>query len=171
MSLQTSAARVKSATGGRRQREATIEQGGAIRMPKPTSLKWIDAFETGDAEIDRLHRNLVKDYNNLLTLLAHEAAWPLVVAQTKKLIIDCIEHFRVEEVILERHRFPRRESHAAQHRRIEGRLRALLARMESSDGSLAEHRDLPASLGPVIVDIMIRHDLDFRSHLLHRRGR
>lgn len=171
MALQTSTARVKSATGGLAQHETIIDQGGAIAGLKPTLLKWIDAFETGDAEIDLLHRNLVKDYNDLLTLLAHKAAWPSVVAQTKKLILDCIEHFRLEEVILQHNGFPRCESHAAQHRRMEGGLRALLARMENFDGSLAEHRDLPASLGPVIVDLMIRHDLDYRSHLLHQRGR
>jgi hypothetical protein len=59
----------------------------------------------------------------------------------------------------------------AEHRRMEQDLRGLIARMEQVDGSLKEHRDLPASLGPSIIDLMIRHDLDYRSHVLHFQGR
>jgi hypothetical protein len=54
---------------------------------------------------------------------------------------------------------------------MEQDLRGLIARMEQVDGSLKEHRDLPASLGPSIIDLMIRHDLDYRSHVLHFQGR
>ena len=166
-----SAAMSVSETSGRRPHERRAGQDGPAGASKTTMLKWIDIFETGNAEIDSLHRELIKDCNGLLTLLADEAAWPSIVAQAGKLVVDCIEHFRVEQSVLERIKFPRRDEHVAEHTRIEERLRMLLARMESVDGSLKEHRDLPASLGPSLVDLMIRHDLDYRSHLLYRQGR
>ena len=134
-------------------------------------VKWMDIFETGDAELDSLHRKLVEDCNALLTLLAEDGAWPLIVAAARKLVADCIEHFRVEGAMLERIEFPRRAAHAAEHRRLERDLRSLVAHMERVDGSLPEHRDLPASLGPALIDLMIRHDLDYRSHLLYWQGR
>jgi hemerythrin len=164
MSLATPLAAASSPTSGRQRRD------GAAKEPNPI-LEWIDSFETGNAEIDALHRTLVKEYNGLLTLIAEDGAWPLIVAETRRLVVDCIEHFRVEDAILRRIGFPRYEAHAAQHRRLEQELRDLIARMERADGSLAEHRELPASLGPVIVDLMIRHDLDYRSYVLHRQGR
>jgi hypothetical protein len=36
---------------------------------------------------------------------------------------------------------------------------------------LQEHREIPRSLAPALVDVIIRHDLDFRSHLLQQQGR
>jgi hypothetical protein len=50
-------------------------------------------------------------------------------------------------------------------------MQALIVRMEQLDGSLNEHREYPRSLGPSLIDLIIRHDLDYRSHLLHQQGR
>lgn len=65
-------------------------------------LKWIDAFETGSAEIDMLHRELVRDCNGLLLLIDNESVWPLILAEAKKLVASCTEHFRTEESLLEK---------------------------------------------------------------------
>jgi hemerythrin len=162
---------INDVTGGRGLRENEVGQGAKARTPQPIFLKWLDIFETGNAEIDCMHRKLVDDCNNMLTLVADDAPWLMITAQTKRLVVNCIAHFRVEDSILGRMGFPRRDSHVEEHRRIEQELRDLLARMELVDGSLAEHRDLPASLGPSMIDLMIRHDLDYRSHMLHRQGR
>jgi hypothetical protein len=53
---------------------------------------------------------------------------------------------------------------------MEQRSRDLIARMEQVDGSLKEHWELPASLGPYLMDLMIRHDRDYRSHVQYRRA-
>ncbi len=142
-----------------------------MNVPNSSLLKWMDIFETGIAELDAWHRKLVNDCNDLLRLLATDPSWGLVVAKTWDLVSGCVEHFRVEEAIMQRIDFPRRVDHAEEHRRIEEQLRSLIARMQTLDGSLPEHRELPASLGPAIIDLMIRHDLDYKSHLLYRQGR
>jgi hemerythrin-like metal-binding protein len=165
MSMTMSAGAVRSPTGGRPNERAA----GDARMP--VYLKWIDAFETGNVEIDALHRELVEDCNSLLLLVENDAAWPLILADAKKLVEGCVQHFRAEESLLERTKFARSAEHKAEHRRLEHEMQRLIDRMEQVDGSLKEHGEIARSFGPSLIDVLIRHDLDFRSHLLHQQGR
>ena len=142
---------------------------GGRRHGEFNRLRWIEAFETGCAEIDDLHRQLVRAWNGILLLLESEAAWSLIVADTRRLVDNCVSHFQAEEDVLKRTRFPRCDAHVAEHQRLERELRALIARMERVDGSRQEHRDYPKLIGPSLVELIIRHDLDFKSHLLHHK--
>ena len=160
----TSAAAPQTATGGRRHGSGV--SGGA---DKRIHLKWIAAFETGSSEIDALHRELVQDCSGLLLLVENNAAWPLIVAEATRLVESCVAHFRLEEMLLEQTRFPRRLEHLAEHRRLERDLGNLIEQMKRVNGSLKEHHDIPRSLGPTLVDLIVRHDLDFRSHLLRQQ--
>jgi hemerythrin-like metal-binding protein len=162
--MTTSAGPTESKAGGRRRFERAAGSG-FVR------LEWINAFETGNAEIDDLHRKLVQDCNDLLLLIDNESAWTRIIAEAKKLVESCLEHFRAEEVLLERTRFPRCAEHAAEHGRLEREMQALIIGMEQVDGPLKEHREYPRSLGRSLIDVIIRHDLDYRSHLLHQQGR
>jgi hemerythrin-like metal-binding protein len=165
MSVPTWATVVSSLGQRRHHRQAPDGGYGSIR------LEWIDVFETGNLEIDTIHRKLILDCNRLLALVDNEASWSLIVDEARRFLERCIEHFRSEESLLECTKFPRYAEHVAEHRRMESEMQALLKRMEQVDGSLEEHRDLPRSLGPDLIELMIRHDLDYRSHLLHQQGR
>jgi hemerythrin len=134
-------------------------------------LSWIDAFETGSPEIDAVHRQLIDDCNRLLLLIDRQEGWPAIITEASGLVERCVAHFRLEESALVQNKFPRCADHAAEHRRVERKMRRLMGRMEKGDGSLAEHRELPAALVPLLIDFMVRHDLDFRSHLLYQQGR
>ena len=144
--------------------------GGGRRRDGIDRLHWIEAFETGSAEIDDLHRKLVQDCNSILLLLENGAEWPLIVAETRKLVADCVAHFGKEEELLRRTGFPRCVAHAAEHQRLEQEMDGLIARMEHVDGSMAEHREYPKLLGPSLIELIVRHDLDYKSHLLHHNG-
>jgi hemerythrin-like metal-binding protein len=137
---------------------------------RPPYLQWIKSFESGSAEIDALHRELLDECNKLLLALEDGAPWPCIVADAGKLVEGCIQHFRHEEELLAWTRFPRRAEHIAEHRRLERELRGLLSSMSMVDGSLEEHREYPRSFAPMLIEFMIRHDLDFRSHLLRHQG-
>ena len=143
---------------------------GERRRAGTNRLRWIEAFETGSAEIDDMHRKLVQDCNSILLLLENEAAWPLIVGETRKLVADCIAHFREEERFLQRTGFPRCADHTAAHHRLEHELNNLVVRMEEVDGSTAEHREYPKLLGPSLIELILRHDLDYKSHVLHHNG-
>jgi hemerythrin len=133
-------------------------------------LKWIDAFETGHAEIDALHRGLVEDCHSLLLLSESETAWPLVVAQAKKLVSACVAHFHLEEALLEEIQFPRRAEHAAEHRRFGREMDQIIDDMERTDGSRKECHGYPEMLVRLLIDFIIRHDLNYRSHVLQSQG-
>jgi hemerythrin-like metal-binding protein len=155
---------------------APAETGGCHRHQRPegvaaANLHWIKSFETGSAEIDAMHRELVEECNSLLLAVETGAAWSRIVADSVRLVEGCIQHFRHEEELLDWARFPRRAEHVAEHRRIECALQALLSRMKAVDGSLEEHRAYPREFGPMLVDVIVRHDLDYRSHLMHVQGR
>ncbi len=152
------------------------ETGGCHRNQRPervaaANLHWIKSFETGSAEIDAMHRELVEECNRLLLAVETDAAWSCIVADSDRLVEGCIQHFRHEEELLDWARFPRRAEHVAEHRRIACALQALLSRVKAVDGSLEEHRAYPREFGPMLVDVIIRHDLDYRSHLMHVQGR
>jgi hemerythrin-like metal-binding protein len=140
---------------------------GGGRTP---DLQWIKSFESGSAEIDALHRELIDECNGLLQALADGAAWPRIVAGAGKLVEGCIQHFRHEEELLAWTRFPRGAEHIAEHRRLERELHGLLSSMSMVDGSLEEHREYPRAFAPMLIEFIIRHDLDFRSHLLRHQG-
>lgn len=134
-------------------------------------LQWLKSFETGSDEIDALHRELVEECGSLMSALDDGAAWPRILADADRLVEGCIQHFRHEEDLLEWARFPRKAEHAAEHRRLERELQALISRMRAVDGSLEEHRAYPREFGPILVELIIRHDLDYRSHMMHVLGR
>lgn len=136
----------------------------------PVQLEWIKAFETGSAEIDALHRELVRECNSLLLSVESGVAWSRIVADAGRLVEGCIQHFRHEEELLAQTRFPRTAEHVAEHRRIERELQGLVSRLKRVDGSCEEHRAYPRELGPMLVELIIRHDLDFRSHLMDQQG-
>lgn len=137
---------------------------------RPPYLQWIKSFESGSVEIDALHRELLEECNELLRTLEDGAPWPRIVADAGRLVEGCIQHFRHEEELLAWTRFPRRAEHVAEHRRLERELHGVLSSMGMVDGSLEEHREYPRALAPLLIEFMIRHDLDFRSHLLRHRG-
>ena len=123
---------VADSAGGRRPRES---QAGSPATTVPIRLRWIEAFETGNAEIDVLHRKLVEACDRLLALVEGKAAWPQVIADARVLVADCVAHFRAEEAMLERIDFSRRSDHVAEHCRIEQEMQSLIRRMEQVDGA------------------------------------
>ena len=155
-----------AAAGGCRRHDATVEGASA-----PANLQWIKSFETGSVEIDALHRELVAECNSLLLAVDSGAAWSQILVGAGRLVEGCIQHFRHEEELLESARFPRQAEHVAEHRRFEHELQGVISRMRAVDGSLEEHRACPRELGPMLIEFIIRHDLDYRSHLMHVQGR
>jgi hemerythrin-like metal-binding protein len=140
-------------------------------LSKPARIAWMEIFETGVGELDAWHRTLIRDCNELLGAVESDAPWIGVVAKTERLVRSCIDHFRFEEVLMERSGFPRLAAHVEEHRRIEDRLRTLSAMIQAADGSSPADRAIPGQFQEIFIDLMVRHDLDYRSHLLHCLGR
>ncbi len=144
-------------------------------MPKgPISpIPWLDVLETGIASLDEQHRALVEICNRLIALA--ESTDPQerteAVAAARALTAACAEHFRDEEVIFAKTDFPRRARHEQQHRNIESRLADLVDRMAQDDGSNVAQREATRALRETLIDVLFRHDLDYKSHLQQSTGR
>ena len=134
-------------------------------------IAWTEVLETGVPELDADHQALIGECNALTTLMEGSAAWAEVVEGARRLAKRIVEHFRSEETLLDRTEFPRREHHKAQHREMERRFQDLVAFLAGVDGSSAEHRKAARSVRTTLVDILFRHDLDFKSHLQQTAGR
>lgn len=140
-------------------------------LDKPMQIAWMEVLETGVGELDAWHRQLIHDLNDLLWLSRTCAPWSKVCERAELLAASCIDHFRFEEAIMTDTLFPRRRAHADEHRRIEEHLEVLLVRMRASDGGIPAERARTDQFLPLLVDVMVGHDLDYRSHLLHQLGR
>jgi len=134
-------------------------------------IAWTEVLETGVEELDEDHRALIAQCNSLADLMETGAAWTEVVACGRGLARRCAEHFRIEEAVLDRTEFPRRDLHKAQHRAMEKRFDDLVGLLASGDGSSAEQRKAAHALRATLVDILFRHDLDYKSHLQYAAGR
>ena len=140
-------------------------------LDNDTTLIWSEAFESGDPEIDRQHQCLLADSARLRVLVEDGAPWHDVEAALTMLIADCSAHFRFEEAMLRNTDFPRAEAHAGQHQAIEAMLQQLAEMVAEPGGATPERCRLVATVERKIVEIIVRHDLDFKSHLLNLTGR
>jgi hemerythrin len=134
-------------------------------------IEWVEVLETGVPELDEDHQALIGQCNALTGLMEHGAAWAEVVEAARQLAESCTEHFRSEEALLDKTEFPRRDRHKVQHREMERRFQELIAFLAGVDGSSAEHRKAARAMRTTLVEILFRHDLDFKSHLQHSAGR
>lgn len=143
----------------------------AISTRTDVHLDWIEVFETGIEELDAWHRALIRQCNDLLITARGEEPWTAVIEKADSLAQSCIEHFRFEEMLMLSHDFPRAEAHREEHRRIAAKLWWLADAIRVSDGTGYRDRALPIEFKTVLLDVMVRHDLDYRSHLQNRIGR
>lgn len=134
-------------------------------------IQWPEILETGYPEIDGDHRRLVDECNRLTCLAGDHGSWDEIVEASHALARDFTEHFRAEEQLLERTGFPRIDAHKAQHHRLEEQLNQLAGFLSSVDGSQPEHWTAIKSLRDTLVDVLFRHDLDYKSHLEQAAGR
>jgi len=134
-------------------------------------IAWTEVLETGHPDLDAEHLELIEHCNTLSDLVGSSGGWTEIVAAAGRLAEKCSEHFRSEEALLEQTGFPRLERHKAQHREIERRFKELIGTLAGMDGSRAEHRKAAHSVRTTLVDILFRHDLDYKSHLQHAAGR
>lgn len=134
-------------------------------------IVWMEVLETGVQELDEEHRTLITYCNTLTALMEGEGIWSEVVAAARRLAEECSEHFRKEEALLDRTEFPRLDRHKAQHREMERRFKDLVSSLAAVDGSNPADRKAAQAVRATLVDILFRHDLDYKSHLQHAAGR
>jgi len=151
--------------------ERARTEGVSEVASEPFQLRWSDSFETGNAEIDAVHRKLILDCNILLAMISSGSSWAMITARAKRVVEDCIAHFKLEESILARSQFSRLAEHKVEHKRLEEEMRSALARIENREELFVDRVEHARWLGGLLINAIVRNDLDFRSHILNEQGR
>jgi hemerythrin-like metal-binding protein len=134
-------------------------------------LDWMEVLETGIEALDAWHRQLIRQCNELLSAACSEVPWATIIEKSDVLAKSCVEHFRFEESLMDSNDFPRADAHREEHRRIAAKLWWLADAVRAADGTGTRDRALPLEFKAILLDVMVRHDLDYLSHLQDRLGR
>lgn len=133
-------------------------------------VRWMEILETGEPAIDADHRQLVDEVNSLITLANQDDSREQIILGTSLMIGHLEEHFAREETIMRQQNFPRLDAHIRQHQRIKAELDKALSEACQAPATPACHHALLERVHFIILDVLIRHDLDYKSHLLHQSG-
>ena len=114
-------------------------------------IRWGDFLETGHAEMDRQHRELVEAFNQVYAACA--AGLPSAGACFRELLERTEAHYQWEEGLMKRHRFQGVHEHQASHQATLGRIAPILADCPQT-GSLAVMKWLEAT-----QDLFVRQTL------------
>jgi len=136
----------------------------------PSPLRWMDILEMGISSIDADHRSFIEQYEMLRLTLAQLGRESLQ-AGLRRLLDHCTMHFEREEALLRLSGFPRYVSHLRAHRQFLLRFEELCGRAAHAEETQAAFRAIVGSLRGVLIDLLFRHDLDYKSHVLHSMGR
>ncbi len=119
----------------------------------PISIQWDPKYSIHNAGIDAEHQELFSLANDVLAIEEPKQEPQRFKADVKKLFRYMEFHFRHEEELMDRVRYPDREMHAARHAEIVALMNGLL----NNCVSLPE---LAASLRHVLIDWLLVHVAD-----------
>lgn len=126
-------------------------------------FEWSSIFEIGVPEIDRDHLEMVS-----LTNAVRDALMAEQYEQSSRLIAELLKvskaHFEREEALLERHGFPRLQSHVRYHAGLLDKAERMKRICENITGR-HEIRECYDEMLSFLVDDVVRGDYDFKSFL------
>lgn len=139
---------------------------------KPLSpLVWVRAFEVHEKVLDRQHRKLLADINELSEMLFEKRPWEAVIGKSRELRDDALEHFRMEEGVLEDVDYADLPQHRTDHRLLERQIREILEHIVRVKEATRTDVEAALFLRSMLVDHFFRKDIAYKSHVLNVRGR
>ncbi|HRD93850.1 MAG TPA: diguanylate cyclase [Accumulibacter sp.] len=159
--------------GGRNQVQLAPEARGAGDASENfaanfVQLIWRSAYECGDEAIDRGHRLLFADANELLSAILSGQAPELVNPMVDRLLGDLLEHFRAEETVFVAAGYPGATQHIAEHRELVARALATAAAFRAGTQGVGDVFKLLAH--DVITRHLLNSDRQFFDHLRRHRS-
>ncbi len=129
-------------------------------------IAWRAAFETGIADVDHEHRQLVELINALALQVAGAGDAAQIQAFLGEVFAKIAAHFALEESIMRGQNYDAYAAHKAEHERLLDEIRDIMDAV--SDGSLADYRGV---LAATVRDWFVGHfqTMDARLHKRLRR--
>ncbi|MFH1603405.1 MAG: diguanylate cyclase [Pseudomonadota bacterium] len=130
-------------------------------------LVWDSAYECGHEVVDREHKALFRDSNDLLAAILTGRPANEVDAIVDTLVRDLVQHFQDEEQTISAAGFPGAVAHADIHRELVNRAGALIERFRAGKADVGELFQFLAE--DVVTKHMLDADRDFFPYLESRR--
>ncbi|HUX37793.1 MAG TPA: diguanylate cyclase, partial [Rectinemataceae bacterium] len=126
---------------------------GAEHHPRENLVKlvWSSYDESGNATIDREHRQLFETSNMLVDAIVRGGASEFYLPLLESLLEDIVSHFEDEEGILREIKFPYAEEHAALHTALVNKALDLAAKCRRGEANVGELFSF------VVYEIIARH--------------
>lgn len=128
-----------------------------------TLIEWRKEFETGVAEVDHEHQELVGLINDLHEALGTDADRERIAAFLGDVFAKISAHFALEETVMRKHSYDEYGDHKADHEKLLDDLRDIMDDFES--GQDVDYKD---ALGAAVRDWFVNHfkTKDARLHKL-----
>jgi hemerythrin-like metal-binding protein len=126
-------------------------------------IEWRKEFETGIADVDHEHRELVDLINELHETLRVDADRDTISNFLGEVFARISAHFALEETVMRKHRYDEYEAHKAEHEKLLDEIRDIMDAHEESDSA-----DYQSTLSTTIRDWFVNHfkNKDARLHRL-----
>jgi hemerythrin len=115
-------------------------------------IEWRSEFNTGVAEVDHEHRELIDLINQLHDQLQRDPDKDTVVAFLGEVFAKISAHFALEETVMRKHRYDEYAAHKAEHEALLDEIRDIMDDYEA--GSFA---DAGTALATTVQDWFINH--------------
>jgi hemerythrin-like metal-binding protein len=130
-------------------------------------LPWLPVLETGYDHIDAQHRELIDDANALHALIGARGDWKGLTAAVDKMVRDCHSHFAEENKLLAGSGFSDATAHALEHERILKEVGRIHEIVRATARPSPLHWELGLGLRCLLLDHFLRHDLQYKSHIMY----
>lgn len=117
-----------------------------------TLIEWRPEFETGVAEVDHEHRELVDLINALHVEIGANAPKEVVRGFLGEVFAKISAHFALEETVMRKHRYDEYAAHKAEHEKLLDDIRDIMDAHESD-----VFVDYEAALGRAVRDWFVDH--------------
>jgi hemerythrin len=132
-------------------------------------LSWLPILETGYAEIDGQHRELIDDANTVYELVATQGGWAELTAAVGKMHRDCALHFAAENKLLSSSGFSDAAAHALEHSRVLDQVAQIHGTIRAAPAPTRLHWELALTLRSLLIDHFLRYDLRYKSHVMYHQ--
>ncbi|MDH3580634.1 MAG: bacteriohemerythrin [Hyphomicrobiales bacterium] len=117
-----------------------------------TLIEWREEFNTGVAEVDHEHRELIDLINQLHAQIGAGAQRETVSNFLGEVFAKISAHFALEETVMRKHEYDEYADHKADHEKLLDDLRDIMDAFEAGTGA-----DYKKALGSAVRDWFVNH--------------
>jgi len=128
-----------------------------------TTVEWHDSWNSGNIEIDRQHRDIIKESNKLALIALEQGDHERSIAQLEKILNDSIEHFNFEEELLRDIGYSNYIEHRQEHQQLIPRFKNLVE--EAKAGKITIKHCFDEIIGTFVIGHILQYDKLYFSSL------